>query len=161
MDKIKWCVGKKGGLSLIESNSNLAEAYIKKSEEALESMRVNIIKDWRISTAYYTLYFSLYSILTKIGIKCEIHSCTIEFARRFLKDYFNDEELDFIEDSLKARIDSQYYIDRTVSDEQYNKMIMKAPEFLVKCKSILIKLNEKKVNEIREDYWKVLEKSEN
>jgi len=25
--KIKWCAGKKGGLSLIEPNSNLAEAY--------------------------------------------------------------------------------------------------------------------------------------
>ena len=149
MDKIKWCSGKKEGLNLIEPNSNLAEAYIKKAEDALESLRVNIIKDWKISTAYYTLYFSLYSILTKIGIKCEIHSCTIEFAKRFLKDYFNKEELDFTEDSLKARIDSQYYIDRTVPDEQYNKMIMKAPEFLVKCKSILIKLNEKKVNEIR------------
>lgn len=145
MDKIKWCTGKKEGLSLIEPNSNLAEAYIKKSEEALESMRVNIIKDWKISTAYYTLYFSLYSILTKIGIKCEIHSCTIEFAKRFLKDYLDEEELEFTEDSLKARIDSQYYIDRTVPDEQYNKMIQKAPEFLVKCKSILIKLNEKKL----------------
>ena len=149
MDKIKWCAGKKGGLGLIEPNSNLAEAYIKKAEEALESMRVNIIKDWKISTAYYTLYFSLYSVLTKIGIKCEIHSCTIEFAKIFLKDYFNEEELDFIEDSLKARIDSQYYIDRTVPDDQYNKMVTKAPEFLVKCKSIIIKLNEKKVNEIR------------
>jgi uncharacterized protein (UPF0332 family) len=152
MDKIKWCAGKKGGLSLIEPNSNLAEAYIKKAEEALESMRVNIIKDWRISTAYYTLYFSLYSILTKIGIKCEIHSCTIEFAQRFLKEYFKEEELDFTEDSLKARIDSQYYIDRTVPDEQYNKMMTKTPEFLVKCKSILIKLNEKRINEIREKF---------
>lgn len=152
MDKIKWCAGKKGGLSLIKPNSGLAAAYIKKAEEALESVRVNIIKDWKISTAYYTLYFSLYSILTKIGIKCEIHSCTIEFAKRFLKDYFNEEELDFTEDSLKARIDSQYYIDRTVPDEQYNNMIVKAPEFLVKCKSILIKLNEKKVNEIRSKF---------
>lgn len=103
-------------------------------------MRVNIIKDWKISNAYYTLYFSLYSLLTKIGIKCEIHSCTIEFAKRFLKDYFNKEELDLIEDSLKARIDSQYYIDRTVPEEQYNKMIIKAPGFVVKCKSIIIKL---------------------
>ena len=152
MDKIKWCAGKKGGLSLIEPNSNLAEAYIKKAEEALESMRVNIIKDWKISTAYYTLYFSLYSLLTKIGIKCEIHSCTIEFTKRFLKDFFNEEELDFAEDSLKARIDSQYYIDRTVPDKQYNKMIVKAPEFLVKCKSILIKLNEKKINEVRNKF---------
>ncbi len=159
MDKIKWCAGKKEGLSLIEPNSNLAEAYTKKAEEALESMRVNIIKDWKISTAYYTLYFSLYSILTKIGIKCEIHSCTIEFAKRFLKDYFKEEELNFTEDSLKARIDSQYYIDRTVPDEQYNKMIMKTPEFLVKCKSILIKLNEKKINEIRSKFQAELNKN--
>ena len=139
-------------MRLIEPNSNLAEAYIKKSEEALESMRVNIVKDWRISTAYYTLYFSLYSVLTKIGIKCEIHSCTIEFAKRFLYEFFSEEELDFTEDSLKARIDSQYYVDRTVPDEQYHKMIKKAPEFLVKCKSILIQLNEKKINEIRKEF---------
>ena len=156
MDRIKWCAKKKEGLSLIEPNSNLSEAYIKKSEEALESMRVNIIKDWKISTAYYTLYFSLYSVLAKIGIKCEIHSCTIEFAKRFLKEFFSEEELDFTEDSLKARINSQYYVDRTVPDEQYTKMIKKAPEFLVKCKSILIKLNEKKINEIRMEFKKVV-----
>ena len=156
MDKIKWCAGKKEGLSLIEPNSNLAEAYIKKAEEALESMRVNIIKDWKISTAYYTLYFSLYAVLTKIGIKCEIHSCTIEFAKRFLGEFFSEEELNFTEDSLKARIDSQYYVDRTVPDEQYNKMIKDSPEFLVKCKSILIKLNEKKINEIRKEFQRAL-----
>jgi len=145
-------MGKKEGLSLIEPNSNLAEAYIKKAEEALESMQVNIIKDWKISTAYYTLYFSLYAVLIKIGIKCEIHSCTIEFTKRFLREYFTEEDLDFTEDSLKARIDSQYYVDRTVPDEQYNKMIKDAPQFLVKCKSILIKLNEKKINEIRMEF---------
>ena len=156
MDKIKWCVGKREGLSLIEPNSNLAEAYIKKAEEALESIRVNVIKDWKISTAYYTLYFSLYSVLTKIGIKCEIHSCTIAFAKRFLREFFSEEDLDFTEDSLKARIDSQYYIDRTVPDEQYNKMVKNAPEFLVKRKSILIKLNEKKINEIRKEFQKAL-----
>ena len=158
MDKIKWCAGKKEGLSLIESNSDLANAYIKKAEEALESMRVNIIKDWKISTAYYTIYFSLYAVLMKLGVKCEIHSCTIEFAKRFLEEYFEESELDFAEDSLKARVDSQYYIGRTVPDEQYNKMIQKAPEFLVKCKYILIKLNEKKVNEIRDKFQKEIGK---
>lgn len=156
MDKIKWCSGKRGGLSIIEPNSNLAEAYIKKAEEALESMRINIIKDWKISTAYYTLYFSLYAILTKIGIKCEIHSCTVEFTKILLKEYFTEEDLDFIEDSLKARINSQYYIDRTVPDEQYNMMKKKTPEFLVKCKSILVKLNEKKINEIRKEFQKAI-----
>ncbi|MEK6840986.1 MAG: HEPN domain-containing protein [Nanoarchaeota archaeon] len=152
MDKLKWCAGKKEGLKLIESNSNLAEAYIKKAEEALESMRINTIKDWKISTAYYTIYFSIYALLTKIGIKCEIHSCTIEFAKQFLKEYFSKEELDFVEDSLKARIDSQYYVDKTVPDAQYNQMIKQAPIFLVKCKSILFRLNEKKINEIRKRF---------
>ena len=158
MNKIKWCAGKKEGLSLIEPNSDLANAYIKKAEEALESMRVNIIKDWRISTSYYTIYFSLYSVLMKLGVKCEIHSCTIEFAKRFLNEFFEESELDFTEDSLKARVDSQYYMDRTVPDEQYNKMIQKAPEFLVKCKAILIKLNEKKVNEIRDKFQREIKK---
>ena len=152
MDKIKWCIGKKEGLSLVEPNLDLASAYIKKAEEALESMRVNIIRDWKISTAYYTIYFSLYAILIKIGVKCEIHSCTIEFAKRFLNDYFENIELEFTEDSLKARIDSQYYIDRTVPDQQFHKMMRKTPEFLVKCKSILIKLNEKRVKEIRSKF---------
>jgi len=31
-------------------------------------------------------------------------------------------------------------------------MITKAPEFLVKCKSILIKLNENRINEIRNKF---------
>ena len=158
MDKIKWCARKREGLSLIEPNSDLANAYLKKAEEALESMRVNIIKDWKISTAYYTIYFSLYAVLMKLGVKCEIHSCTIEFAKRFLKEFFEEKELDFTEDSLKARVDSQYYIDRTVPVEQYNKMVQKAPEFLVKCKSVLIKLNEKKVNEIRDKFQKATTK---
>ena len=71
-----------------------------------------------------------------------------------MQEYFEEAELDFIEDSLKARVDSQYYINRIVPNIQYNKMIQKAPEFLVKCKAILIKLNEKKVNEIRNKFQK-------
>ena len=77
-------------------------------------------------------------------------------VKRFLGEFFSEEELDFTEDSLKAKIDSQYYVDRTVPDEQYNKMLKKAPEFLVKCKSILIKLNEKKIHEIRKEFQRAL-----
>ena len=89
MDKIKWCAGKKDGLSLIAPNPELSEAYLRKAEEALESISLNTVRDWKISTAYYSLYFSLYSLFMKLGIKCEIHSYTIEFAKRFLTDYFD------------------------------------------------------------------------
>lgn len=156
MNKIKWCSEQKAGIKLIEPNSDLAEAYIIKSEEALESMRLIVIKDWKISTAYYTLYFALYAVLTKIGIKSEIHSCTIEFAKVYLKEFFSEGDLEFTEDSLKARVDSQYYIDKSVPDKQYLKMIKDAPKFLVKCKDILLKLNEQKINEIRANLKKSL-----
>jgi uncharacterized protein (UPF0332 family) len=152
MVEIKWCVKKKGGISIIEPNSNISKVYIKKAEDALESMRINTIKEWKIATSYYSLYFSLYSILTKIGIKSEIHSCTIEFAKTFLKDYFYKKDFDFLEDSLKARIDSQYYVNKTISEEQFMKMMKQTPNFLIKCKSILIKLNEKRITEIRESF---------
>ena len=93
--------------------------------------------------------------MIKLGVKCEIHSCTIEFVKRFFNEYFEETEINFIEDSFKARIDSQYYIDRTVPDEQYNKMIQESPEFMLKCKTVFIKLNEKKINKIREEFQKI------
>ena len=87
-----------------------------------------------------------------MGIKCEIHSCTLEFAKQFLNEFFNPEEMDFMGKSLKSRVDSQYYIDRSVPDDQYQRMIQSAPNFLVKCKSIQIKLTENKIKEIREKF---------
>ncbi len=149
MDKIDWCLRQKDGISLVEPNSNLAEAYLKKAEDALASMRINTIKDWKISTAYYTMYFSLYAILIRTGIKCEIHSCTLEFAKQFLKDFFSPEEIEFLSDSLKARIDAQYDVNRNVPDTQFNEMVKRAPEFFVKSKSVLEKLDEKKIIDIR------------
>ncbi len=94
MDKINWCFRKENGLSLVEPNLNLSNAYLRKSEDSLKSMRENVSKDWKISMAYYSIYFSLYAILMKIGIKSEIHSCTIEFAKVFLNDFFDVKILD-------------------------------------------------------------------
>ncbi len=149
MDKINWCLRKEHGFDFIEPSQNIAKAYIKKAEEALLSVGLNTVKDWKISTAYYAVYFSLYAILMRIGVKCEIHSCTIEFAKQYLKDYFTAEELSFFENALEARIDAQYYVDRRVPDDQYQDLIKKAPEILVKCKSIAERIDEKRINEIR------------
>jgi len=152
MERISWCIKKREGLQLITPNINLSNAYLKKAEEALESIKLNTIKDWKISTSYYTLYFSVYALLMKIGVKCEIHSCTISFAKAFLIEFFEEKDLDFLEASLKARIDSQYYVDRIVPDEQFKKMLVVAPEFLIKCKSILVQLNDKKIKELRSNF---------
>ncbi|HLC55226.1 MAG TPA: HEPN domain-containing protein [Candidatus Nanoarchaeia archaeon] len=157
MDKIEWCVRKKGGISLIEPSTNIAEAYLKKAEDALEAMRTNKIRDWKISAAYYTMYFSLYAVLAKMGIKCEIHACTFEFASRFLQGYITKEEIKFLKESLQARIDAQYYVNRNVPDLIYSKMIKQTPEMIVKCKNILLHITEQQINDIR----KVLSSIEN
>jgi len=149
MSKIKWCFKQRDGIRLVEPSNNVSKAFIGKAEGALESMNQMINRDWQISTAYYAMYFALYSILAKIGVKCEIHSCTIELARELLSEFFTEEEIEFLKDSAKARIDAQYYTNRVVAEEQYKEMLKRAPSFLVKCKTILDKITEKRVKELR------------
>jgi len=52
MNALNWCLKQKRGLKLIESNSNLAEAYLKKAEEAMVTMNEISDTSWKISTAY-------------------------------------------------------------------------------------------------------------
>jgi len=148
MDQIKWCLNQKKGIELVEPNDNLREAHLIKADEALETLRTSKIKDWQLTTAYYAIYHSLYSLLMKMGVKCEIHSCTIEFAKRFLKKYFSAEDFELIDKAFSARIDSQYYVNREVPDENYNLIIKKTPAFLVKCKNMVIE--QENIDKIRE-----------
>ena len=150
MTTIDWCKKQKNGIELIEPNDDLAKAYIKKAEDSLSaSLVLSNNKDWKISSLYYTMYFSVYSILMKIGVKCEIHSCTIVFAENFLKEYLTDRDITLLKNSMKARIDTQYYTDKNISDSFYNTMISNAPVLLANCKNILNKLTEKDITKIR------------
>ena len=150
MEKIDWCLKQKNGIELVEPNEDLSKAYLKKAEDSLRaSVALKDNKDWEISSAYYAQYFGLYAILMKIGIKCEIHSCTIIFMKEYLYDYFTQEEMEFISKSQKARNNMQYYSDRSISDKLYLKIIKNTPLFLVKCKYILNEINEKEIKKIR------------
>jgi len=150
MNKIKWCLEAKNGLELIEPNEDLTRAYISKAEDALRASAVlQDNRDWEISSAYYTQYFSLYAILMKIGVKCEIHSCSINFMKEFLKDFFTEEDIDFISKSQKARNDMQYYSDRNISNELYVKITKNTSLFLAKSKEIVNNLTEAKIEDIR------------
>ena len=95
------------------------------------------------------MYFSLYAIFMRVGIKCEIHACSIEIMKKILTDYFSSEEIILLQKSLTARIDSQYYTDRTVEEEQRIVMVKNAPKFHLKCKEITIMLTAKEIITIR------------
>ena len=147
MDQIKWCLNQKKGIEIVEPSDNLRDAYLVKAEDALDTLKTSKSRDWQLTTAYYTIYNSIYSLLMKIGIKCEIHSCTIEFTKRYLKDHFTPEDFELIDKAFSARIDSQYYVNRQVPDQNYDFITKKTPAFLVKCKNIV--LDQKEIIEIR------------
>ena len=150
MTNIDWCKKQKNGIELIEPNEDLAKAYIKKAEDSLNaSLSLENNKDWKISSLYYTMYFSIYAILIKIGVKCEIHSCTITFAETFLDKHLKKEDLNLLKKSMKARIDVQYYTNRNISESLYKEMVENSPKFIVKCKNIITKLTDKEISEIR------------
>ncbi len=150
MEKIKWCLKVKKGIELVEPNDNLSKVYLEKSESALRAAAVlEENKDWEISSSYYAMYFALYAILMKIGIKCENHTCTIEFMNIFLLNYFDAKDVKQIRTSMALRVDAQYYADREISEEKYRKIVDGAPRFLVKCKEVLFKIKDAEVDNIR------------
>ncbi len=140
----------KNGLELIEPNNNLCDAYFKKAENALQaavSLQEN--KEWEIASRYYAMYFGLYALLMKLGVKCENHSCTIEFMKQCLADFFDKEDVRLFKDAMTARIDVQYYTDRIVEQERYKELKKASPQFLVKCKEVRKKINSEVIKKVR------------
>ena len=79
-DYLSWCAGKDKGIKLVAPSENLVRAYLEKSRTAIKSMELNAnagITEWAVSASYYARYFAVYALMSKIGVKCEIHDCTI------------------------------------------------------------------------------------
>lgn len=79
-------------------------------------MAANLIKDsgsnMRLATQkYYVEYLLAYSILMKIGIKTEMHYCTIDVIRILERRKIITFGLsDILESDKDLRIDNQYYL---------------------------------------------------
>jgi len=114
MNKISWCKNQKSGIKLIEPNDNLSEEYYQNAEESLKVLRsINETKSnmWLATTKYYIEYFAVYSILMKIGIKCEIHDCTIALIKFLEKESVIKSGISkLLEKDKELRIDNQYYL---------------------------------------------------
>ncbi len=151
MVSLKWCCNKKEGIRLIEPNENLSSGYIKMAENAIGTMNreKGLNLQFAISACYYSMYYSLYSILMKIGIKCEIHACTLEFMKKLLSSFYSEEDCKIISRAFDARNASQYYVDKIVAKEDIDFVFSNALPFLTKSKDILSKINEKDILETR------------
>ena len=152
MVNLKWCCRQKDGTKLIEPNDNLAKGYLKMAEDSLGTMnrerKYNLT--FAISACYYSIYYSLYAVCMKLGIKCEIHSCTVEFMKTTLTKFYSAEDLKILKKAFDTRNIAQYYVDKVILKEDSDYIMEKAPFFFNKSREILTKINEKDVNEIRE-----------
>ncbi len=149
MATIKWCKNQKKGIKLIESNDNLFQEYIQTAEETLDILKSikGKSKVWLATTKYYCEYFAVYSLLMKIGIKCEIHDCTIALVELLEEMKILPEGYTVIlQEDKKLRIDNQYYLKNRDVPVDYNKIV----QFVVTIKNTAIKLTNEKIKEIRE-----------
>ena len=151
---IKWCMEQNKGIKVVEPNDNLAQEYLWTAEETLLVLKGIETKSrvWLATTKYYCEYFSVYALLMKLGIKCEIHECTIELCA-FLesqsilpKGYANKLRID-----KDIRIENQYYLKNKDVEVDYDSLA----EFVLKIKDIILKLDDEKINRIRDMVKKI------
>ncbi|OGJ65013.1 hypothetical protein A3A67_00715 [Candidatus Peribacteria bacterium RIFCSPLOWO2_01_FULL_51_18] len=145
---LDWCKRKKQGILLIEPNENLFKEYILTAEETLDVLRgiKGKSKVWLATTKYYCEYFAVYALLMRIGIKCEIHECTIALCR-----LLEDEGIvpsgyaQILDEDKQLRIDNQYYLKNREVPLDYGKLV----EFVVTLKGIGIRLSEESIQKCR------------
>lgn len=152
MNRLSWCSRIKNGIVLVDPSDNLASAYFFKAESSLEAMHTVGPREWKITAGYYALYFSLYAVLMKLGIRSENHICSLELMQQLLPAYFTTDEAKTIDRARRARIDSQYYTSANISDDQLDELTRAVPRFLVRCKTIANRLTEADIAAIRERY---------
>ena len=155
MVDLNWCKKQKRGIRFIEPNDNLAKEYLQSSEETLSILKEISDKSnmWLATTKYYCEYFAIYSLLMKLGLKCEIHDCTIELCYVLEKEdiipvgYSNR-----LKNDKKLRIDNQYYLKNVPVKIDIDDLV----EFVLKIKKIISSITEENIKDIREKIKKLL-----
>ena len=106
---------------------------------------VLVLDEWTISASYYAKYFVIYALLSRIGIKCEIHDCTVAlFSYLFGSDILPQLMQDLKQ--AKDRVDVQYYNAEVKIDS--SATIVKTKEFVIKIEEIIDGLNPQKIADI-------------
>ncbi len=143
---LKWCLRQERGIRLSAPSENLAKAYLEKSHNALKSMEVNAqagIEEWAVSASYYAKYFAVYALLSKIGVKCEIHDCTIAlFGYLFSTAEFHQLVRE-LKQSKDDRVDVQYYSRKL--KVTLAELMQQTKQFVLQIEELIDGLNAEKI----------------
>lgn len=153
--KLRWCCKQPVGLKIEETNDNLAKEYLQSAEETLSVLQDIKGKSnmWLATTKYYCEYFSVYALLQKIGIKCEIHDCTIEITKLL-------EEIKIIplgyskklEEDKELRLDNQYYL----KNRPVGINIRELSDFILYIKNKVNSITLDEINKARDEIKKIM-----
>ena len=152
-DGLTWCFKQKRGIRITEPNQNLTKAYLKKAASALNTMtatmQINEI-EWTATAAYYARYFALYALLMRIGVKSEIHDCTINLAQLLANNKSLSQKLvDEIAEAKQTRIDTQYYIATQLNQKQIRQNAETARKFVLEIEQTIENITTEQINTIR------------
>ncbi len=154
-DKLKWCCKQKAGLKIDKSNDNLAKEYLQSAEETLSVLRDIKGKSnmWLATTKYYSEYFAIYALLQKIGIKCEIHDCTIAVSKLLEEIKIIPEDYSKkLEDDKELRIDNQYYL----KNRSVNVNFRELSDFILTIKNKVNSITLDEINKARAEIKKIM-----
>jgi uncharacterized protein (UPF0332 family) len=152
---LKWCMEQNRGIRATKPSENIAKAYLHKTRNALKSMEVNAeagLTDWTISASYYAKYFAVYALLTRIGIKSEIHDCTIALFEYLFGNDVPPQIIQQLRQSKQERIETQYYTRAVTVD--LGKTLGQTRAFTLEIERIIDGLTQERItsyqNKIRE-----------
>ncbi|MCD4759731.1 hypothetical protein K8R33_02495 [archaeon] len=149
MKKINWCKKIKNGIKFQTPNDNLSQEYYNNSEESLKVLRsINKTNSnmWLATTKYYIEYFAVYSILMKLGIKCENHECTIEIIKFLESEGIIEKGIHKrLNKDRELRIDNQYYLKNISVNINFDKL----SDFIISIKNTLNNLNQELIEKLR------------
>jgi len=148
--RLQWCLKQNKGIRMVNPSENLMKASLQKTRNALKSMDVNAqagLVDWSVSASYYAKYFAVYSLLSKIGIKCEIHDCTITVFEYLFIETIPTEIIKELRNSKENRVEAQYYTQELRVDME--QVIEETKQFVLEIEKVLDGLNSEQISKLR------------
>jgi len=114
-------------LMLVAPSQEISGSYLAKSDSFLESAR--ILREAEhleeaVSMAYYSMYHAMTALLFRSGIRCENHAGAI----MLLEELFGM-DISALDEAKRLRVDTQYYVDRTLTLEDLVELIRVAGDF--------------------------------
>ena len=114
-------------LMLVAPSQEISGSYLAKSDSFLDSAR--ILREAEhpeeaVSMAYYSMYHAMTALLFRAGIRCENHAGAI----MLLEELFGM-DISALDDAKRMRVDTQYYVDRTITLEDVEELIRVADDF--------------------------------